>query len=428
MVGERMRIEISNLAKIKKINAKVDGITVIAGENNTGKSTVGKVLYALFNSTVNLEKRVMNYRKNRIAAILLKGIDDVVSLTDDGLRFRKRTNRRKIDYLAEQMLEENIYKQDREKIYLAVADLYESQGLFNNGINAIDTVKEVTDKLLRVFEVEDEQVYCLLIEKYFLSVFNGQVNNVYNLDKEAKVDLLIHNTQHLTIKFIDSKCEIENMDFKTMHEAIYISSPFLVDKINDYFYEDYNYIEMPLLRKLSEDKETNLIEEIVNSNIIGEILKKLNQFFDGQIIKDENNDFVFQCQNKKIDIKNLSTGLKAFTIIKMLLERGIIKEKDVLILDEPEIHLHPQWQLIYAEIIVLLQKYFDLSIVITTHSPYFLDAIETYSVQHGIKNKVNYYLSECNEEGVEFHDVTNDLESVYEKLAKPLDILDSIRY
>ena len=75
----------------------------------------------------------------------------------------------------------------------------------------------------------------------------------------------------------------------------------------------------------------------------------------------------------------------------MLLEKGCLKNKDVVILDEPEIHLHPQWQIAYAELIVLLQKQFDLSVVVTTHSPYFVDAFN--SCKYGTDNKVNYYLS-----------------------------------
>lgn len=45
-----MRIKIDNFAKIKHADILIDGITVITGENNTGKSTVGKVLYSTFNS------------------------------------------------------------------------------------------------------------------------------------------------------------------------------------------------------------------------------------------------------------------------------------------------------------------------------------------------------------------------------------------
>lgn len=36
----------------------INGITVIAGENNTGKSTVGKALYIMFNSFLDVKQRV----------------------------------------------------------------------------------------------------------------------------------------------------------------------------------------------------------------------------------------------------------------------------------------------------------------------------------------------------------------------------------
>lgn len=37
-----MKITIENIMKIEHSDILLDGITVIAGENNTGKSTVGK--------------------------------------------------------------------------------------------------------------------------------------------------------------------------------------------------------------------------------------------------------------------------------------------------------------------------------------------------------------------------------------------------
>lgn len=45
-----MKLIIDNFAKIKKAEIVFDGITIIAGKNNSGKSTVGKVLYGIFNS------------------------------------------------------------------------------------------------------------------------------------------------------------------------------------------------------------------------------------------------------------------------------------------------------------------------------------------------------------------------------------------
>lgn len=65
-----------------------------------------------------------------------------------------------------------------------------------------------------------------------------------------------------------------------------------------------------------------------------------------------------------------------------------------MILDEPEINLHPEWQIKYAEIMVEMQKLFDLRIVITTHSPYFMQAIEYSTKLKGIKERYHCYLAE----------------------------------
>ena len=39
-----MELQLKNIGMIKEANVKIDGLTVIAGENDTGKSTVGKAL------------------------------------------------------------------------------------------------------------------------------------------------------------------------------------------------------------------------------------------------------------------------------------------------------------------------------------------------------------------------------------------------
>ena len=45
-----MKLSIKNVGKLKEADVEINGITVIAGENNTGKSTVGKVLWSIFSS------------------------------------------------------------------------------------------------------------------------------------------------------------------------------------------------------------------------------------------------------------------------------------------------------------------------------------------------------------------------------------------
>ena len=143
----------------------------------------------------------------------------------------------------------------------------------------------------------------------------------------------------------------------------------------------------------------------------------------GEIIENNNFEFIYTENEQELNLKNLSTGLKTFAIIKMLLQNGILEENGTIILDEPEIHLHPEWQIIFAELIVLLQKEFGMHILLTTHSPYFLKAIEVYSKKYDIKEKCKYYISQNQEKEATIIDKTDKIEDIYYKLAIPFENL-----
>jgi len=48
-----MNLKLENIGIVKKADINLDGLTVIAGENDTGKSTVGKALYSIIKSISN---------------------------------------------------------------------------------------------------------------------------------------------------------------------------------------------------------------------------------------------------------------------------------------------------------------------------------------------------------------------------------------
>jgi predicted ATP-dependent endonuclease of OLD family len=131
---------------------------------------------------------------------------------------------------------------------------------------------------------------------------------------------------------------------------------------------------------------------------------------------------------KPVPLSSVSAETKTFLIIKRLLELGEIKERNILILDEPEIHLHPAWQLQFAEILVLLQKEFNLTILLTTHSPYFLNAVEVYGEKHGIKERIEFYLAESNGDISDVRDVTDNIDTIYKQLAMPFQKLEDTAY
>ncbi|WP_187646864.1 hypothetical protein [Nitrosophilus labii] len=70
-----MIFTIKNILAIKEANIKINGLTVIAGENDSGKSTVGKTLFALIKS-LQMSKKGFFY-KNRYIYITEKLMDSL---------------------------------------------------------------------------------------------------------------------------------------------------------------------------------------------------------------------------------------------------------------------------------------------------------------------------------------------------------------
>ena len=281
-----------------------------------------------------------------------------------------------------------------------------------------------------IIKIPDMLVVHEIISRYFTNIFSGQINCLKKDPLEAKLTLTIKN-KRMEISFRNNNCSGYESSFNILHEAFYIDNPFIIDDLIDNIFFDPNDIKEHLISRLTDDNGImhGIIDSVIAKEKLEDIYDILNKVVDGNII---DNGEGLSLDNKKysepIKLSNLSTGLKSFIIIKRLLEKGILKEKDVLILDEPEIHLHPEWQFIYAEIIVLLQKTFDLSIIVTTHSSNFLESIDYFSRKHYISSKCRYYLAKSIDETNTYENVTDNLDKIYAQMIQPSVLLDRLKY
>ena len=112
------------------------------------------------------------------------------------------------------------------------------------------------------------------------------------------------------------------------------------------------------------------------------------------------------------------------------LENRKLKENSYLIMDEPEVHLHPEWQVKLAEILVLLVKDLNVNLFINSHSPQFIEAIEVYSIKYGLKNETNFYLTQKDENSEKYNVEKIEYDNLYElysNLGDSYDIIDEVR-
>ena len=140
----------------------------------------------------------------------------------------------------------------------------------------------------------------------------------------------------------------------------------------------------------------------------------------GFTFEKKDRDFYFN-KNENTNFKsiNTATGLKAFGIIQLLIQANMLNERTLLIIDEPEIHLHPKWQVEYARLIVTLVKN-DIPVLLTSHSPEIIQALSTFSEEFGVKDRTAYYLTESDGVVSDINDVSEDINKIFSKLAEPL--------
>ena len=411
-----MKLKISNFAKIEKADINIDGITVICGDNDTGKSTIGKILFSIFNYDNFKKVRIRNDFRRKLYQSLIRYIfkneieHHYFEIMDNIFN--------NVDYLYNEI--------NRDKLYNIL-----KKNIPDRIINDIsdETIYKAVDDILKVMSISEDKLKFQIMSDYFGNIFEYQINNLFNKNGNAELELEIKN-QKMNIEFKNDECVKFESDFNIIHNAFYIDNPFIINYINGDIDTDNFILEKTIHDFVSADNK-NVFDSVKNKEILEKVYDVLNSVMNAKIINKDDDLYLHYNENDiEIKLGNLSAGLKSFVIIKRLLENGSLNEKDVLILDEPEIHLHPKWQLIYAELIVLLQKYFNLTITITTHSHYFLEAINRFSKRHNIDERVNFYITELseNQSNVIFKNVNDNLNIIYKKMYEPLEILKNMRY
>lgn len=429
-----MELAIKNIGKIKETNIKINGITVIAGENNTGKSTVGKVLFSLFNSMYRVDKKIEDEKKEAIGNLIYnfekEQNKDSFKITIYPLSHYQIFIEKICAIDIEQYKSEEFIINDIEKILIE----YLSNIIDNNDFqNLENSIKKLSKSIYEIIKISKSQFIKSIVEKRFNQEFNMQVNNIFSKNI-GEISLKIRQEQ-MNITIYDNKIEEIENEFFLNKELVYIDNPFILDEINNERYsllnKDTSSHKGHLIEKLLSKKRENIYEELIVKEKLNLIFDKINTICSGNLSYESRNVvYKIKDTDRALNIENLSTGLKTFVILKELLLNGVINENGTIILDEPEIHLHPQWQLLFAELLVLIQKEFNLHILLTTHSPYFLDAIEVYSNKYEIQENCNYYLASNDDDdnNAKIEDVTDNLEAIYKKLARPLQDLENERY
>lgn len=421
-----MKLELKNIGRIKKATFEFNGLTIIVGDNNAGKSTVGKALATLFTVLPTLGERILNTRRDYVF--------DSEAL-QYAYRFRSIGRESFRNYFEDQSLTESTLRAHMEKAWGESKQWLEDDETGSAQLTDSERMQVEGDaqraflRLVECRRIPYGRLVNLEIGKCFSYYFHGAARRVGS--EASCINLTIQGQTDKIILGEHTEC---SLPITLNNHGWFIGSPLIINAVKGGYYRgsDPERMHFPLLRRLNEVRDVNSVARALVAEKLFPIESRLEKLLGGRVYFSEQDGILKIRGNaypKPLPIASLSMGLKAFAVLRWMLEVGALQEQDVLVLDEPENHLHPQWQIIYAEIIVLLQDCFRLTVLLTTHSPYFLEAIQLYARRYRVEDRVTAYQPEMDADGlsVTFSANITDTAELYRKFTAPLRVLDVLR-
>lgn len=420
-----IQIFIKDYKAVKSAEIDLKGITVISGVNGAGKSSISRLLYYALKYANNYDTIV-----NRLFVSELFQIDLLFQSATIGFRKKSVTDeinncRRLIRETANNATKEAAYIKALELIreLLKNADseeepytlrltsiiegsiLHSGKKLGEGNYTSVDTViKQVKDIFTKTEKLSVNRNYTLYRNAVEEST-NERLNNVSIF--EYGIPFIGRD-----VKSVPIPSYVQN--------AIYIDTPMIAGMNFENgsfqgveYWRDLNAVLSRPAHKSYSHTVNNYIKKVIG----GDAFVDFGLSSDGKI-KYRREDGL------EIDLADSATGIKSLSMLQALLRNGSITENTLLIIDEPEAHLHPQWIVEYARIIVMMHQKIGTKFFIASHSTDFVSAVKYIAEKQKVQKSLSFYLAEEDtrkQYSYNYKTLGTDIEPIFESFNKSLD-------
>lgn len=444
-MSKLISVEIQDFRAIHSAKIDIDGITIVTGENGCGKSTISKLIYQTY-KTANEFESIINKELNSSVNSLSKDLEEIYRIyyrnafskkEEKTLLFENKIFR-KIEWVKKvPTLEKNI-----ATIKNQIFPHIESLKTYVNEISDKDT-NRLAERLHYILHDKDNSVEASekeelssLFDKITLKV-TDEIKNTEQRLSDRPIDILNTAIQStFSSPLLPKKFEvIERLSPLTDWEVGRINSSFLIKEqvyidtpmaaglftFNENFshWNDLNaYLTKEAEFGLFERIEPNSIQNLKNDVFQGDVELNVDKTFGFS------KGFIYKRKDGlELNLLDCATGLKSFAILQLLYKNGTLQKDTLVIIDEPEAHLHPQWVVEYARLIVLLNKEIGTKFLIASHHPDMINAIKYISEKEGIEEKVNFYLAEKVDDSYtyDYRALERDIEPIFESFNIAID-------
>ena len=416
-----MKLVLENIGLLKKAEINLNHLTVIAGENDNGKSTVGKVIFCVIKAMSRYKEDLQESKEYKITEklnelfFLFRRIlsNDAPSNIDLIRQFQLLLNSNKSLFFLQSF--EDLVKQLKSQTHgFEPEEIIKFEKLSQEIKLIIDTpenkIQSIESALNKAFSAEFDQS---ILQN------NKKTGLIQIYENELMLfELEVHGNNK--IKLIKEPEPIEINDVTFIESPLVLSFHDLLIRSQSGFdmnKRGTNRLGIPYTTLHTKDlfdklKERNILD--INDFGVDQFVKKI---IEGDInYHNDRRDFIFKRNQEEISIKNTASGIKSFGLLQLLAKNGFIHKNAMLVFDEPENHLHPKWQLKFAELLVRLAGK-GIFILVSSHSPYMIEALKRYSELSELEIEPRFYLAKD-----KVIENKNRLAEIFDALSEPFEV------
>ncbi|MBX7490746.1 AAA family ATPase [Helicobacter turcicus] len=438
-----MKIHIKNIGMLDEAEFEVGDLTLICGENNTGKTYATYSLYGYLDFIGDNPKPFLF----ELLLFVMNAYSDSMEIQDDKMQISIENFKNVLIHLSEilrknfknTLLEVLAGKEEDVENSVFEDDLLLKFSSFIQSANNEENLKKVSDffkysPTFELYEINNKTI----IFNYEKSKKRFDERMQYNVDaKRQKFWLLLIGYIFSRLYPIPFILSTERTGATMFQKELDVNKNEIVEQISrangknieetvfNVLNARYSRYPKPVkdniyfVRELDEvAKQTSFIKKSEKENpLYKEIIELLCQVVGGKyIVSPEGIEFAPGAKQRvmkgKILVQRASSSVRSLLMLNYyVLHRAQIG--DILMIDEPELNLHPKNQILVARLLALLVNA-GIKVFITTHSDYIVRELSNcimlknlsveqiekfkkqgYSKEYGLESKkVKAYLAE----------------------------------
>lgn len=357
------RITIHNLGPVKDCTMDLEHFTILTGKQASGKSTVAKAIYFCRTIKDDICEEILKYNllgnQSKLITVVLKTLRNKFLQMFGTSKAMNSDMKLRYDYSDDTFVEITLELRENEE-FINPKYVYIS---FSENIKEYIRLKSDTGS-----ERSD-------IMAELNTLFHDEYNAIFIPAGRSLITLLTSQLNYLFATMDDD--QKRSIDFCTQKyiERILKIRPLFNDGLDGLAELKSNMMKL----------DTKAISMMLERTYA--VLKGRYVFANGEerLYLTDNHDYT----DRFVKINYTSSGQQETVwLFNILFHILVTKTKSFIILEEPEAHLYPDAQKIVSEVLALMSNR-ECELLITTHSPYILGAVNNLIYANAIVNDAN---------------------------------------